>query len=90
MWSVSLWDLISAVGWDRVHTSGMPWMTLAQAPDGEPRAANETVHFDRFDGVPGTGGMESAAIAEHGTHQDLVYPDQGFDDVAHLLLILCQ
>jgi len=75
---------------DGVDTTGMPGMAFRQAPHSHPRASNDTVGVDGFKGVLGTGGVKAAVVAEHWAEQELVDPDQAFDDGAHLLLILCQ
>jgi len=51
-------------------------MTACDPPDGKPGSAQGAVFADGLGGVLGTTRGEAAPIAEKGTQQQLVSPDQ--------------
>ena len=66
-----------------VDAAFMPRIAAPDTADGQPASTPCTVLFDRFTGVMGTGGVETAIAAQQGAEDKLVATDEEDQEMFH-------
>src|SRR5579863_2242678 len=74
----------------RIMAARMERMATRQAPRGVPAAHQGAVVLDGFDGVTGTGGLETAAPAEQRAQGIAICADDQDQEALHRLITSCQ
>ena len=64
------------VGRNWIEPTGMKWMAFPEPAQCEPGPSENTMSFQRLDGVRRTGRMKTTMLAKHRTHRKLVGPNQ--------------
>src|ERR1035441_1232493 len=78
------------MGRHRIVAAGMERVAARQSPDGQSAAAQAAMPAHRLERVLRTGRIEAAARSEQRTDRELIGPDQGKDQLAHVAASLIQ
>jgi len=88
---VSVDGSVSGRAWrDRIEPALAQGMTTTDAPGSQPAAAPGAVGLERLKRVVRTARVIAASRAQQGAHKQLICPDQGAEDGAHVVATFCQ